>query len=230
MPTTDELWDGIVNTKQNFSGTFTGNDNVIRIFRDNLRVWHKITRVKFQGDSEDKAVIIPFDTFFEPFQSTDDVDLTVDQPAEYDSTNHYFKLHVDALGNHKYLQSKIICFQNNRKIQSVVMTVECEYASDGSNAIDGVELFIYNGNEWIATRNNNTLYLRDYVGADLDSDLDTDLYASYGNYYFGDDLDADLDADLSGFTFQNKIKYKIVRTSGSEIHVKKVTIVVDYEF
>ncbi len=229
MPTEAEKLDSSTTSKQNFGGYDDDETDEAQVFRDKLRIWNKITRVKKQGDTEDRAVIIPFDTFFEPFFSEDDVDLTVNNCAEYDSSNHYYRLYSDSLGNNKVLQSKVFSFRKDHKIRSVTTTVYCEY-TDGSNAENGIDIWIWNGNEWCPTKNGVPLRMQGYVGSDLDADLDSYLYADYDNFVYGSNLNADLDADLSGFTFQNKLKYKIERVSSNEIRVKKVIINIDWDW
>ena len=69
------------------------------------------------------------------------------------------------------------------------------------------------GDEVVAgMTNGKVLYMRDYVGADLDFDLDGNLYA-----------------ELTGTDYQHKLKYKIVRTSTDKVIIKKVVIIVSWD-
>ncbi len=222
-----EQLEATTNTKQQFAGNDADSDEHVRIFRSKLRIWHKIVRVKVAGE-EDSAVILPFNTLIEPFYSEDDIDLT-ETSAIYDASNRRYELSTGVLGNRKKLQSKLICFRSGHKLSSMNITVGATY-EDGTPALDGIDVEIYNGNEWIPVNNGLPIKFNDYVGTDLDADLDTFLYADFNNFIYGDDLDADLNADLSGFTFQNKVKYRIIRTTSTTVYINKVVLSVEWEF
>jgi hypothetical protein len=209
MTTTTDILTTTTNIKQNLTGTDSDEDLQTLIFSSNIYVINKINRINVDGS--EVAVIVPFNTFYEPFHSEDDID-TTESTAIFDSTNKQYKMYSDINGNYKYLQSKCITWQNNYSLESILCTVYAEYL-DGSDASNGIDIFLYNGNEWIPIINNVRLYLIDYSGSDLDADLDADLGANYSNL------------DSSGaIVFQNKIKYKIIRTSESEVDIKKIII------
>ena len=227
MVSLQEQIDAATSTKQNFANTDNDVDLVPLVDREKLRVWNKITRVV--KDSVEVAVIIPFGKFFEPFYNDYDIDDTVTNAAEYDSTNGYVRLYRDPNGNRKVLQSKVLAYEYNRNFRSVTVNVNAEYV-DGSDAIDGIDIEIYNGNEWIAINNNVRVFMREYSGSDLDADLDADLYASLGNFVGGGTgFDYEFDFDLGGWLFQNQLKYRVTRVSDDDIRVTKVKIDLEWD-
>ncbi len=212
MVTTEDVIKAATNTKQNFSGEDTEIEVPI-VVRDKMRIWNKIHRIQ-NGSAVDVAVILPYNTFIEPYYSTTDVDMTVDNCGVYDSSNEYFRLYSDLLGNFKYITSKNIYFRQDMILSRITMTVDV-VDTNGDSALDQIQMFIYNGNEWIATRNGHELLLQDHNSADLDADLDADVGGSFAN------------VNASGtILFQNKIKYQIVRTGSSEVRVRSVVITV----
>ena len=223
MVTELELLDGVTTTKQNLSGEDIDSDDNVRIFRSNLRLWNKITRLKVVGDTDDSAVILPFNILLEPFYSEDDVDSSY-TTGSYNSSNHYYELYSDLLGNFKTIQSKVISYRNNHKLKSVTMTVDSEYV-DGTSGINGIDLILifgtYSGEEIIVHVNNGKpVYTQDYTGADLNADLNTTLYGSLNNY----------NETTSTFLYQHQLKYRIVRNSQTKVIVKKVVLVLNWDF
>ena len=224
MTTTADIIDNNIQTKHNFSGS-DDLSYVNNIVREKLRIWNKLTRISVGGT--DVMVKFPFNTFIEPFYSDIDVDTTVYQSAEYDEPNSRFKLFVDANGNRKYLESKIISFQNHRALKSVNITVYSE-DDNGDDAIDLIDIYVNVGDEWIAVNNGSTLRLEDYHSADLDADLDASVGGQFSTWFGGDDLNEDLDLELSGALFDNKLKYKVIRNTPNTVYVNTVIIEVTY--
>ena len=140
------ILDNAVTTKHQFANDDVDEDLQIKVVREKIRVWNKIFRIS--QDGTEVAVVLPYDTLIEPLYSTDDIDMTVDKCGIHDSDNEYFRLYSDANGNYKYLQSKIVTWQEDRSVRSVTMEVESEY-EDGTNALEGISIEVYNGNEWI---------------------------------------------------------------------------------
>lgn len=198
--------------KQNFANTNEDEDGQNLVFRQKQRVWVKLYRIK--DNSVDKAIILPFDTFVEPFFTIDDID-TSNTTGKYDSVNELYKLYTDANGNYKTIQSEYICWQNDRTIKTVNVTV---YATDSlGNKSNNYEIFVYNGNEWVATTNGYSVSMIDYTGAQLDSILNTPLSGQLSN--------KDTDGNI---LFQNKLKWKINRIGYDEVRITKVIIKVTW--
>lgn len=198
--------------KQNYAYTDDEEDSQDLVFLEKQKLWNKITRVS--ADGSEVAIIIPYDTYIEPFHTEDDMDSTY-TTGVFDSSKDYYRLYSDSNGNYKTLQSKFICWQNNRTIKTINMTV---YAEDTSgNESTNYESFIYNGNDWIATTNGFELKMIDYIGADLDADLDADLGGQLSNK-----------DSLGNIVFQNKLKWKINRIGYDEVRIKKVIIKVTW--
>lgn len=212
MATETSIISSQTDIKQNFANGDNEVDAQDQILREKVRIWDKITRI--EKDGIEQAVIIPFDTYIEPFYSEADMDATY-TTGKYDSDNECYRLYSDANGNYKQLQSKCICWQNNRTLASINMTV---YAEDTlGNESTNYESFIYNGYEWIAIKNGFKLYLLDYIGSDLDADLDAYLGGQISN--------KDTDGNI---IFQNKLKWKINRIGSEEVIIKKVIIKVTW--
>jgi len=207
--------DDNISNKQQFTGEDTDVDPQTVIFKDKFRLWNKITRVNENG--AEVAVILPFNLFIEPLYSTDDIDTTISQIGIYDSANSRFRLYSDANGNYKYIQSKTISYRNNHQINSIFIKVE-SIDINGNDAIDGIDIEIFDGNQWIAINNGQEFLVGSYNGTDLDADLDTDLANDFSNYVDG------------VFLYQHKLKYRITRTSNDEVIVNKVTMRVTWNF
>lgn len=249
MVSTLDIVDNAVTAKHNFANEDQDEDPYSEVFKEKVRVWNQYTKVELDGNVE--AVLIPFDLFFEPFYTDSMINTDgsingttldnsfqfnlsgyydwADKACVYDSTNHYVRLYSDANGNYKYLESPVLCFQRGKSIRSVLMTVTAEDTS-GNDAINNVEMYIYNGNEWLPTLNGVELFFTDYTGIDLDADLDALLGGQYDNFIDTGSFPYNFDFDLTGLEFENQIKYKVVRTGSDEVRVTQVKISVTWKF
>lgn len=227
MVTQGDLLDIQVGTKHQFVGESEDLEVQDLVFKEKVRFWNKITRIR--QDGTEVAVLLPYNTLIEPFYSADDVDLTIDNSAVFDEENERFRLFSDANGNYKILQSKVISLRENHRVSNVFVDVNATYV-DGTDALDGIGIEIFNGNEWIPTTNGVKLNFRGVIGDDLDADLDCIPGGKFNNFVEGRVFDYDLDLDVSGWLFQNQIKYRIVRESSQEIHVNKVVLRITWEF
>src|SRR3989304_1437468 len=104
MVSESQILDNAVTTKHNFVSQDSEVDSQKWVFKEKMRLWNKITRIR--QDSNEVAVLIPFNTFIEPFYSSDDLDLTVDNCGVLE--NGVFRLYSDANGNYKQLVSKVV--------------------------------------------------------------------------------------------------------------------------
>ncbi len=212
MTSTLSIIDDQTTLKQNYVNSDSNEDAQNLVFKEKQKMWMKLYRVS--QDGTEKAILIPFDTYIEPFYTIDDID-TVNTTGVFDGNNDYYRLYSDANGNYKTIQSEYICWQNNRTIKTIQMTV---YAEDTSGDVStGFEAFVYNGQDWIATGNGYTISMIDYTGADLDADLDADLGAQLSN--------KDSDGNI---LFQNKLKWKINRVGDDEVRITKIVIKVTW--
>ena len=212
MTSTLSIIDDQTTLKQNYVNSDSDEDSQNLVFKEKLKMWIKLYRIS--KDTVEKAIIIPFDTYVEPFYTTDDID-TSNTTGVFDVNNDYYRLYSDANGNYKTIQSEFICWQNNRTIKTIQATVYAEDTSGVSS--DGYEMFIYNGQDWIATNNSYIISMIDYTGADLDADLDADLGGQLSN--------KDSDGNI---VFQNKLKFKINRVGDDEIRITKIIIKVTW--
>lgn len=200
--------------KQNYAAEDIEEFSHPLIFKKKLKLWQKILRLS--KDGTESAIIIPFDTYIEPFYNTEDVD-TSESTGVFVSSNNTFQLYTDINGNYKSLVSKYICWQRDRNISTVTITVFAEDESGEEST--NYDISIYNGNEWIAAKNGYPIIFNDYIGADLDADLDADLGGQYSN------------TDSEGtIVFQNKLKFKIDRAELSDkVIIKRIILKVTWK-
>ena len=239
MPTEDQNIDAATSTKQNFTGNENDGDLTTLVFKDKLRVWNKITRIRINGG--EVAVIIPFNTLIEPFYSDDDIDLTIPLSGQYESSNQRIKLFTSLNGNFKILESKPFFFIRDFVVSSVTMTVQAVDVN-GDNANSSIFLEINNGNEWIPAKSGVKIDLIEFVGTDLDADLPTNLYSSFSNvivvdpgdeiFIFVNDEDFLFVNDevfnyVDQISFQNIIKYRITRIDNKIIYINQVNITIE---
>lgn len=204
--------DGQTSIKQNYASHNNEEDPHNLIIKKKIKLWPKLSRVSIDGIETD--IIIPFDTYIEPFYNEEDIN-TTNSTGIFTSSNNTYRLYSDANGNYKILESEYISWQKNRIIDSVIITVKAVDTS-GDTATN-YDIYIYNGNEWIALKDGFPLYFRDYNGLDLDANLDADLSGQYYNI------------DSDGFiTFQNKLKFKIIRNTDDEVIIKRVILKVTW--
>lgn len=213
MVSYDDTVTSLTDLKQNYAYSDDETDAQDNILREKLRMWHKITRLAFDGT--ETAVVLPFNTLYEPFFTEDDVDLT-NTTAIYDSTNEYFRFYTDANGCYDRLTSKTISLRYNSRLKSISTTV---YAKDtsGNPVTSGFDLQLYNGQEWFNIGNGTEVETIDIDGSDLDADLDADLSRRIINF----------DTDNT-ILFQNNIKYRIHYTGTDELIVYKVLIKLNF--
>jgi len=248
MVDTLNIIDQAVTTKHNFVNEDQDEDPYNEVVKEKLRVWNQYVRVRLDGNLA--AIVIPYDLFYEPFYTDNMINTggviygtklnnkfpiklsgLYDWSAQagvYDSTNHYVRLYSDANGNYRYLESPILYFQRDRSIRSVLMTVKAEDTS-GDDALSDIEMYIDNGNEWIPILNGVELFFTDYTGTDLDADLDTFLGGQYDNYIDKGRFPYKFPVKLSGLSFQNKIRYRIIKVGSSEVRVTLVKISVTWK-
>jgi hypothetical protein len=74
MVSYDDTVTSLTDLKQNYAYSDDETDAQDNILREKLRMWHKITRLAFDGT--ETAVVLPFNTLYEPFYTVDDVDYT----------------------------------------------------------------------------------------------------------------------------------------------------------
>jgi len=208
--------DNATTLKQNMVGSDSDDDPYDMIVREKIRFWNKITRVSDTG--VEVAVVLPFDTFIEPFYSTEDMDVTINNCGVHEETEERFKLYSDANGNYKYIQSKTISLRATHSIKSVLCTV---YSTDtnGDSANDKIQVELYNGNTWFSIDNATEVGMFDYNGSDLDADLDTSLNSQLSN------LD-----ETGTIIFENNLKYRITRVTNDIIYVNKIIIKITWNF
>jgi len=209
MASENDILNNIVTNKQNFASGDIEEDSQVELFMERVRIWNKISRVNING--EERAVIVPFSTLIETFDTEYDIDGTVDNPAEFDATNSRYILMADANANRKVLQSEVVSFRNNVSIDSVNISVEVE-DSDGNDASDNIIIELYNGQDWVLIHNNGTLHFKDTQGQDLDADLDADLGERNNSW----------DYDYQIPKWDNKLKYRITRVGTGTYYVSKV--------
>jgi len=212
MTSTLSIIDDQTTLKQNYVNSDSDEDAQNLVFKEKQKMWVKIYRIAEDGTA--KAIIIPFDTYVEPFHTIDDID-TTNTTGVFDADYDYYRLYSDANSNYKTIQSEFICWQNDRTIKTIQMTVYAEDTSGDDST--GFESFIYNGLDWIATGNGYTISMIDYTGVDLDADLDADLGGQLSN--------KDSDGNI---VFQNKLKFKINRVGDDEVRITKVIIKVTW--
>ena len=200
--------DGQTSIKQNYASHDSSENAHNLIFKKNVKIWSKITRINIGND--EVGILLPFDTYIEPFYNQEDIDTTI-STGVFDSNNNTYNLYSDANGNYKTLVSKYISWQKNRIVDSITITVKAENIN-GTPATN-YDTYIYNGNEWIAINNGFPLHLIDYNGVDLDANLDANLSGQY--YNINDD---------GLIVFQNKLKFKIVRNTDDEVIIKRVIL------
>ncbi len=200
--------DGQTNIKQNYASHDNEEYPHNLIFKSKVKLWQKITRNVLDGT--EVSIIIPFDTYIEPFYNEEDIN-TTNSTGIFDSANNTYKLYSHTNGNYKTLESEYISFQRDRVVDSVTMTVKAE-DTDG-NETTKFDTYIYNGNEWISIKPGFPISFIDYNGVDLDADLDADLSGQYSNL------------DEEGLIlFQNKLKFKIIRNTDDEVILKRIII------
>ena len=200
--------DGQTSIKQNYASHDTTENAHNLVFKKNVKIWPKITRIKIGG--EDVDILLPFDTYIEPFYNQEDID-TTESTGVFDSSDNTYKLYSDANGNYKTLVSKYISWQRDRVVDTVTITVKAEDVN--GNPATNYDTYIYNGNEWIAIKNGFPLHLIDYNGVDLDANLDASLSGQYYNI------------NKDGFIiFQNKLKFRVVRNTDDEVIIKRIIL------
>ena len=236
MDSTEQL-ESQTNIKDNIKGYDTNNTVYDRVVRDKVRLWHKIIRtygeastvltfpitfpITFTENTADPYYnrILPYNTLYEPFNDTSDVDLRVDNCAYYDENNQRFVMYKDLSDNYKVIQSKIICLEHNHKISKISIAV---YGTreDGTKISDEIMVEIYNGRYWIPVVQDTQINSITYNGADLDADLDADLYQDLNNYDYSTD----------SFIYEHSIKYRITNISDYKLYIDKVILRVIWEF
>lgn len=208
MTSNTSIIDSQTSIKQNYASNNSTEKLHNLIFKKNVKLWPKISRI--EKDGNEVAILIPFDTYVEPFYTEDDINTTA-STGVFDSSNNTFKLYTDANGNYKSLESEYISWQRDRIVDSVTITVNA--VDTNGDTTTNYDSYIYNGNEWIATKNGFPLHFRDYNGADLDANLDASLSGQYYN------------VDSNGnITFQNKLKFKVIRNTDNEVIIKRIIL------
>ena len=208
MTNDTSIIDGQTSLKQNYAAHDNEEYPHNLIFKSKVKIWQKLTRLELDGT--EVGILIPFDTYIEPFYNEDDIN-TTNSTGIFDSANNTYKLYPHTNGNYKTLESEYISWQKNRVVNSVTITVKAE--NNSGTPASNFDTYIYNGNEWIAVKTGYPLTFIDYNGADLDANFDVDLSGQFSN----------LDSD-NLIIFQNKLKFKIVRNTDDEVIIKRVIL------
>ena len=213
MATDTSIIDGQTTIKQNYAAHDVEEFPHNIVFSDKLKLWQKLVRIDVDGT--ETAIIIPKDIYVEPFYNEEDIN-TTNTTGKFITADNTYELYSDINGNYKTIESEYICWQRDRDISTVNMTVFAE--DDSGDVSTNYTTYIYNGSIWIATADGFPITFIDYNSASLDANLDADLGGQLSNQ---DAADAR--------TFQNKLKFKLIKNSTDKLIVKRIIIKVTWK-